>query len=230
MTADTLIFTENLYLRLGEKGREVKILSDINLSINAGEKVAIVGPSGSGKTSLMMLLAGLMQPTEGGIHLKGQPIHKMNEDELAAFRQQHIGIVFQNFHLVPSLTAVQNVAFPLSLTGYEGAEKEAANWLEKVGLGHRLNHMPAQLSGGEQQRVALARALIMKPSLILADEPTGNLDSKNGEMITDLLFEMVNEYDTSLVLITHDDELAHKTDRTVQLVDGRIVNELAQRA
>lgn len=226
MAPTNLLNTENISLTLGEKGHEVNILHDINLEIMAKEKVAIVGPSGSGKTSLMMLLSGLMPPTQGRIIFKDQAIQDMNEDQLARFRQENIGIVFQNFHLVPSLTALQNVAFPLSLLTPHEAEKEAAFWLERVGLQHRLNHMPAQLSGGEQQRVALARALIMKPALILADEPTGNLDSENGEMITHLLFEMTDQHETALVLITHDEGLAQKTNRVIQLVDGRIADDI----
>jgi putative ABC transport system ATP-binding protein len=228
MTPEKLMHTENICLELGEEGSKVKILHDINLTIHAKEKLSIIVPSGSGKTSLMMLLSGLMGTTSGGIYFKDQAIHTMNEDKLAQFRQEHIGIVFQNFHLIPSLTALQNVAFPLSLSGDGAAEDEAKKWLEKVGLSHRLNHMPSQLSGGEQQRVALARALVMKPSMILADEPTGNLDSENGQMITELLFNMVDDYDTALILITHDNELAQKTNRIIKLVDGKIEHDIGQ--
>ena len=227
MAPDKLIHTENLNLELGPKTNKVNVLNNINLTIHAKEKLSIIGPSGSGKTSLMMILSGLMMPTSGGVFFQNRPIHQLNEDELAQFRQHHVGIVFQNFHLIPSLTAIQNVAFPLSLSGAKDAESEAYNWLEKVGLGHRTHHMPSQLSGGEQQRVALARALVMKPSLILADEPTGNLDRDNGEMITEFLFEMVEDHDTALVLITHDDALAKKTNRIIKLVDGKIVKDSA---
>ncbi len=227
MAPKKLIHTENLSLELGSKDNKVKILNDINLTIFAKEKLSIIGPSGSGKTSLMMILSGLMTPTSGGVLFQEQPIHKLNEDELAQFRQEHIGIVFQNFHLIPSLTVLQNVAFPLALSGVDDAEEEAKNWLEKLGLIKRISHMPTQLSGGEQQRVALARALIMKPSIILADEPTGNLDQKNGNIITELLFDMVNDFDTALVLITHDEALAQKTDRIIQLVDGTVTEDSA---
>lgn len=225
MAPEKLLHTENLFLELGSKGNKVKVLNDINLTIRAKEKLSIIGPSGSGKTSLMMILSGLMMPTSGGVYFKDQAIHTLNEDALARFRQNHIGIVFQNFHLVPSLSTLQNVAFPLSLTGSDHAEAEAKQWLEKVGLGHRINHMPSQLSGGEQQRVALARALIMKPSVILADEPTGNLDRENGNMITEFLFDMVENHDTALVLITHDEALAQKTNRIIHLIDGQIAGD-----
>lgn len=225
MASDKLIYTENISLELGTKDNKVKVLSDINLTIYPKEILSIIGPSGSGKTSLMMILSGLMMPSSGAVIFQDNPIHTLNEDELAKFRQKHIGIVFQNFHLIPSLTALQNVAFPLSLSGVKNAEAEAKIWLEKVGLDHRMQNMPSQLSGGEQQRVALARALIMKPSLILADEPTGNLDHENGTMITEFLFEMVNEHNTALVLITHDNDLAQKTNRTIKLVDGQIVED-----
>ena len=225
MAPEKLLHTENLFLELGSKGNKVKVLNDINLTIRAKEKLSIIGPSGSGKTSLMRILSGLMMPTSGGVYFNDQAIHTLNEDALARFRQNHIGIVFQNFHLVPSLSALQNVAFPLSLTGNNHAEEEAKQWLEKVGLGHRINHMPSQLSGGEQQRVALARALIMKPSVILADEPTGNLDRENGNMITEFLFDMVKNHDTALVLITHDEALAQKTNRIIHLIDGQIAGD-----
>ena len=230
MASDKLIHTENLCLELGYKGNKVKVLNDINLTINHKEKLSIIGPSGSGKTSLMMILSGLMMPTSGGVFFQDRPIHELNEDELAQFRQDHIGIVFQNFHLIPSLTAMQNVAFPLSLSGVDNADTQAKEWLEKVGLKHRIDHMPSQLSGGEQQRVALARALIMKPSLILADEPTGNLDRENGTIITEFLFDMVDDHDTALVLITHDDALAQRTNRVIKLVDGKIESDAATAA
>lgn len=221
--AAILCQSKDISVKLGAKGEEVHVLRDINLAIHQGEKIAIVGPSGSGKTTLMMIMAGLMQPDSGQLQFQDQLVNEMTEDELALFRQQHIGIVFQNFHLIPSLTALQNVAFPLELAGNSKAEDQAREWLSKVGLSARFDHMPSQLSGGEQQRVALARALITRPSLILADEPTGNLDSENGRLITELLFTMVAEHKTALVLITHDQALAAKTDRTLHLVDGKIV-------
>jgi putative ABC transport system ATP-binding protein len=228
MTApNRLIYTENLSLELGGDDNKVKILNDINLIIHRKEKLSIIGPSGSGKTSLMMILSGLMMPTSGGVFFQDDPIHTLTEDDLAQFRQEHIGIVFQNFHLIPSLNVLQNVAFPLSLSGNENAESEAQDWLGKVGLKDRIHHMPSQLSGGEQQRVALARALVMKPSLILADEPTGNLDQNNGAMITELLFDMVDHHDAALVLITHDEALAKKTNRIIQLVDGTITQDMS---
>lgn len=224
-SSQKLIITKGLSLELGSKDNKVKVLSDINLEIKQGEKIAVVGPSGSGKTSLMMILAGLMLPSKGQVYFKDQLLNTLDENELAAFRQQHIGIVFQNFHLIPSLTALQNVAFPLELTGNKNAQEEAMIWIEKMGLKKRAGHMPSQLSGGEQQRIALARALIMKPSLILADEPTGNLDSENGQLITDLMFDMVDQNKTALVLITHDEKLAKETDRTIHLVDGKLVDK-----
>lgn len=223
--SQTLMDINGISLELGLKSNRVKILSDISFTIKEGEKIAIIGPSGSGKTTLMMILAGLMLPDKGHLYFKGNALHKMDEDSLAVFRQKHIGIVFQNFHLIPSLNALQNVAFPLELTGSDNAHEEAIAWLEKLGLKDRIHHMPTQLSGGEQQRVALARALIMRPSIILADEPTGNLDSGNGQIITDLMFDMVNQQKTALVLITHDEHLAHQTDRTIHLIDGKIVED-----
>lgn len=215
---------QNISVELGSKTNKVQVLSDINFTIKQGEKIAIVGPSGSGKTTLMMILAGLMLPDKGRLLFKDTALNDMNEDSLAVFRQKHIGIVFQNFHLIPSLNALQNVSFPLELTGAKDSEEQAMVWLDKVGLKKRMHHMPSQLSGGEQQRVALARALIMKPSIILADEPTGNLDSENGKLITDLMFDMVERQKTALVLITHDESLAQQTDRTVHLMDGKIVS------
>lgn len=229
MAPTKLYKAENISLELGAESKEVKILNDISLTLHVKEKLSIVGPSGSGKTSLMMILSGLMTPSAGKLIFQDKPIHTLGEDDLARFRHQHVGIVFQNFHLVPSLSALENVMFPLSLGNDPDAKDKAADWLGKVGLGHRLGHMPAQLSGGEQQRVALARALITEPSMILADEPTGNLDQENGAMITELLFEMVQKHDTALVLITHDEKLAQKTDRIVELVDGHITKDTMQK-
>ena len=182
----------------------------------------MVGPSGSGKTSLLMLIAGVEKASSGRLEVAGQDITDMSEDRLAAFRHQHVGVVFQNFHLIPTMTALENVSVALEFAGHEDAGKEAAEWLEKVGIGNRISHYPEQLSGGEQQRVALARAFATQPALLLADEPTGNLDAKNGEAVIDMLFALKQEHGSTLVLITHDKELAAKTSRQLVMQDGRL--------
>jgi putative ABC transport system ATP-binding protein len=213
---------EALEVSLKSPAGVVPILRGVDLAIGSGEAVAIVGPSGAGKSTLMMIAAGLEKATSGRVVVAGQDLTRMNEDELALFRRRHVGIVFQSFHLVATMSALENVAIPLELAGAGDAFGTAAEALGRVGLGHRLSHYPDQLSGGEQQRVALARAFVASPSLILADEPTGNLDLKTGHEIIDLLFETRARTGATLVLITHDAELAARADRVIRLVDGRV--------
>lgn len=198
------------------------ILHHIDLQVKPGETVSIVGASGSGKTSLMMVVAGVERATSGQVIVDGTDISRMGEDKLAAFRQKHIGVVFQNFHLIPTMSAVENVAVGLEFAGHKDAMEQAAKALETIGLGKRLHHYPSQLSGGEQQRVALARATVMRPLLLLADEPTGNLDSETGRMIMDLLFGLQEQHGTTLMLITHDAALAARTARQLRMQDGHL--------
>lgn len=201
----------------------VNILSGVDLDIAAGEAVGIVGPSGSGKTSLLMVLAGLEAASGGSVRVAGQDITRLNEDALARFRRGTVGIVFQAFHLIPTMTALENVSVPMELSRQVDAAERAADALRSVGLGHRLTHLPGQLSGGEQQRVALARAFAPRPRLLLADEPTGNLDAATGGVVMDLLFGLRAEHGTTLLLITHDPALAARCGRQVRIADGRVV-------
>lgn len=205
----------------------VQVLRGVDLAVGAGEAVGIVGPSGSGKTSLLMLLAGLERPTGGQLSVAGRDLGALDEDALARFRRDEVGIVFQAFHLVPTMTALENVAVPLEFAGRRDAFERAAAALKEVGLGHRLEHYPGQLSGGEQQRVALARAVVAEPRLILADEPTGNLDRTTGGVVMDLLFGLRARLGTTLLLITHDPALAERCERQVRIEDGRIVSDTA---
>lgn len=198
------------------------VLDDVTLSIAAGESVAIVGPSGSGKTTLLLLLAGLDHPDSGTIELEGTRLTELSADELANLRRDRMGIVFQSFHLIPSLTALGNVMLPLEIAGDPQAETKARDIIERVGLGHRVSHYPAQLSGGEQQRVAIARALVHEPALILADEPTGNLDKDTGQAITNLLFDLHSNLGSTLILVTHDASLASRCDRQLHLDSGAL--------
>lgn len=198
----------------------VDALVDINLNIAPGERVAVTGPSGCGKTTLLLLIAGLERPTGGSIEINGEPLADLDANALADLRRDHIGIVFQSFHLVPSLTALDNVALPLDIAAKPDARKHARSMLEKVGLGARERHYPSQLSGGEQQRVAIARALTHRPAVILADEPTGNLDDHTGTMVGNVLFSLIRETGATLVLVTHDQELAQNCDRVLKLHDG----------
>ncbi|MCH2156821.1 MAG: ABC transporter ATP-binding protein [Opitutales bacterium] len=200
------------------------ILHGISFTAAAGQSLAIVGPSGSGKTTLLGLCAGLDVPTSGSVRLLGTALETLDEDGRAAFRGEHVGFVFQNFQLIPTLTAVENVAVPLELRQLPGAEEKARALLESVGLSHRMDHYPIQLSGGEQQRVALARAFINDPKILFADEPTGNLDGANGGNITELLFDLNNRQGTTLVLVTHDLGLASQCDQTIRLRDGRVIS------
>ena len=225
-----MIDISSLRLTLSSDAGAVNILQGIDLKVAAKESLGIVGPSGSGKTSLMLLIAGLEQPSGGSIRLGdgaggGTEITKMSEDALALYRRAHIGIVFQAFHLIPTMTALENVATPLELAGEKRAFAMAQAALEEVGLGHRLKHYPGQLSGGEQQRVALARAVAPQPDILLADEPTGNLDTETGAKVIDLLFGLQRRRGATLLLITHDPALARRCDRIIHLADGRITSE-----
>jgi putative ABC transport system ATP-binding protein len=212
----------DLHLSLTSDAGMVNILRGIDLTIATGETVGIVGPSGSGKTSLMLLMAGLEQVSSGRLLVNGRDLATLSEDQLALWRRQEIGIVFQAFHLIPTMTALENVAVPLELAGRRDAFATARTALEAVGLSHRLTHYPSQLSGGEQQRVALARALVGRPKLLLADEPTGNLDLETGQRVMSLIFDLARAHGSTLVLITHDPALAARCDRIVHLADGRI--------
>lgn len=200
----------------------IDVLRSVSLSVAAGESVAITGPSGSGKTSLLLVLSGLERPAEGHIRVHGTELGALDADGLADLRRDHIGIVFQSFHLLPSLSALDNVALPLQMAGQRDAHARAAALLERVGLAGRQHHDPSQLSGGEQQRVAIARALVHRPRLLLADEPTGNLDDHTGESIRELLFELNRETGTTLVLVTHDPVFAARCDRVLRLHDGQL--------
>lgn len=208
----------------------VDILHQINLDVFAGETLGLIGPSGSGKSSLLMLMGGLEQASGGQITALGQDLTAMNEDALALFRRDNMGVVFQSFHLIPTMTALENVATPLELAGQADAFERAQAELEAVGLGARAGHFPAQLSGGEQQRVALARAVAPRPKILLADEPTGNLDEANGAAIMDLLFDLRDRHGATLIMVTHAPELAARCDRVVRLRDGRIETDAKQRA
>jgi putative ABC transport system ATP-binding protein len=209
-------------LSLGRGAARIHILKQISLQIPGGETVALLGPSGSGKSTLLMAMAGLERPDSGSIKIDGVALEALNEDGLARFRGARIGIVFQSFHLIPTMTALENVAVPLELSGAANAYERAAAELAAVGLKERLKHYPAELSGGEQQRVALARALAPSPSLLIADEPTGNLDEETGKTVVDLMFALRRERGATLVLVTHDVSLAAKCDRTIRLRSGRI--------
>ena len=218
-----VIELDKVALTLASRAGAVDILRQVDLTIAAGQSVAIVGPSGSGKTSLLMIMTGLERATAGVVHVAGHDFSRMSEDQLALARGKDIGIVFQSFHLVSTMTAIENVALPLELAGREDAFETAAAMLSEVGLGHRLEHLPAQLSGGEQQRVAIARALAPSPKILFADEPTGNLDASTGAAVTELLFGLHRRRKTTLVLVTHDLELAKRCERRVSMRDGRIV-------
>jgi putative ABC transport system ATP-binding protein len=224
-TAGPLVALDDVRLTLASAAGPVDILRGISLTIMAGETVALLGPSGSGKSSLLMVLAGLERPSAGRVELAGQDLAALDEDGLARLRRHHVGIVFQSFHLIPTMNALENVAIPLELAGDRGALAMAAAALERVGLGHRLTHYPGQLSGGEQQRVAIARAFAAGPQLLLADEPTGNLDGETGRTVMDRLFAEHARLGTALLLITHDAELAARCEREIVLADGRIVEE-----
>ena len=227
-TSQDAICAADLRLTLGSSEAPVEILKGLDLTIAAGETVALLGPSGSGKSSLMAVLSGLERATSGTLQVAGQDFAALNEDELARARRGRIGIVLQAFHLLPTMTALENVATPMELAGESDAQERARTELEAVGLGHRLDHYPQQLSGGEQQRVAIARAIAARPDIIFADEPTGNLDAATGHEIVELLFRRRAETGATLLVITHDPELAGHCDRVLTLGDGRIASDTAK--
>ena len=218
------VLLKDVTLTLPSRAGNVEILKGVDLSVKSGEAIGIVGPSGSGKTSLLMLIAGLERPTSGTLEVAGTSLKNKNEDSLAAFRRDTIGIIFQSFHLIPTMTALENVAVPLEFRGIANAMQFAEEKLKRVGLGHRLSHYPGQLSGGEQQRVAIARALASGARILLADEPTGNLDQETGEQFIKLLFELRKQEGASLLLITHDRALAKRCDRIAEVRDGKIIS------
>ena len=224
----TIIDLRAAHLTLGIAAASVNILKGIDLQIRSGETVSILGPSGAGKTSLLMVMAGLEHLTKGRILLTGTDITTMDEDPLATLRRDMVGIIFQAFRLIPSLTAVQNVGIPLELAGRKDATDQAAAALRSVGLGHRLTHLPDQMSGGEQQRVAIARAVAPNPRILLADEPTGNLDSATGEKVMDILFRSAHDAGAALVLVTHDAALAARCSRVIEIEDGIIAKDIKQ--
>ena len=219
-----MIHLDDVHLTLESKAGPVNILRGLTLRVAAGETVSVVGPSGSGKTTMLMLVAGLERPSAGLVRIAGRTLAELDEDALALFRRDNVGIVFQVFHLLATMTALENVAVPLEFAGRADAFARARAGLDAVGLAHRVDHYPGQLSGGEQQRVALARAFVTEPRLLLADEPTGNLDRATGAQVMDLLFELQARAGTTLVLITHDPALAQRCRRKVRLIDGRIAN------
>ena len=221
---DPIVALTNVRLILRSDAGPVNILRGVDLSVADGEKISIFGPSGAGKTSLMMIVAGLEKPTDGTVSVAGTNLGGLNEDGLALFRRDNMGIVFQDFHLIPTMNAMENVALPLELAGHRDALQTARDRLYAVRLGHRLTHYPGQLSGGEQQRVALARAFAMKPKLLLADEPTGNLDSDTGARVIELMFALSAELGTTLLLITHEGVIAGQCDRTIRIEDGLIAS------
>lgn len=220
-----MISLSHLTMRLAGGGHQITILDDVTLEIPDKQRVAIVGPSGSGKSTLLGLIAGLDRPTSGSITLNGVEISTMRESALARFRRDHIGYIFQSFHLIPTLTALENVLVPLELAGVPTAQERATELLRTVGLGERLHHYPVQLSGGEQQRVAVARAFACRPPILLADEPTGNLDSTTGQHMMQLLHSLHRDYGTTLVLVTHDRAIASSMERVIALRDGRIESD-----
>ncbi|MBW2512139.1 MAG: ABC transporter ATP-binding protein [Deltaproteobacteria bacterium] len=218
-----MVEIRNLHLSLIGGAGPVNILRGVDLSVKSGETISIVGPSGAGKTTLLMALSGLERPSSGQVRIADTDLTAISEDDLARFRRSHVGIVFQSFHLVPTMTALENVSLPLEFAAATDPSGQAKAALEETGLGDRLHHFPGELSGGEQQRVALARAFVANPSLLLADEPTGNLDRETGIMVMDLLFSLQKEHGTTLVLVTHDETLASRCNRSIQMIDGRVM-------
>jgi putative ABC transport system ATP-binding protein len=225
---DAMIVTRNLFVTLPSQAGAVNIIRGIDLSIASGETVGLIGPSGSGKSTLLMVLAGLEPASQGQVVVSGHDYANMDEDALSRFRRSNVGIVFQSFHLVPTMTAVENVALPLELAGVASAFEKAETMLGEVGLGHRLTHYPAQMSGGEQQRTALARALVANPPVLFADEPTGNLDQNTGRQIMDLILRLAEERGTTVLLITHDRALADRCARVETMQDGQLLSACGQ--
>lgn len=219
----SLLELQDIYLNYKTENTLVEVIKGVNLKINSGENVAVVGKSGSGKTSLIMLIAGLEKATSGKIIFEDQDISTYSEDELADLRKRKIGIIFQSFYLIPNYTALENVSLVLEINKIENAQKKSAELLEQFGLKDRLNHFPSQLSGGEQQRVAIARSIILSPKLILADEPSGNLDSENSKLIINLLFKYSKQNNSSLILVTHDQSIAKECDKIIEIKDGKII-------
>ncbi|MBO9463716.1 ABC transporter ATP-binding protein [Tropicibacter sp. R15_0] len=224
---DPILSLQDVTLSLRSNAGMVEILHNISMDVAKGESVGLIGPSGSGKSSLLMVMGGLERATGGQVRALNKDLTHLDEDSLARFRQDHMGVVFQSFHLIPTMTALENVATPLELAGRKDAFERAEAELEAVGLSHRSDHYPAQLSGGEQQRVALARALVPRPDILLADEPTGNLDGNNGQAIMDLIFGLSEKHGATLVLVTHAPELASRCDRVIRLKDGQIDQDRA---
>jgi putative ABC transport system ATP-binding protein len=221
----TILSLQNVRKSYQSGGKLLTVLDDISFSVQEGASMAIVGPSGSGKTTLLGLCAGLDQPSSGSVELQQNNLERMNEDQLASVRNRYVGFIFQNFQLLPTLTAIENVMVPLELRGEKKVRNIAMEYLDKVGLADRSHHYPTQLSGGEQQRVAIARAFSTRPAILFADEPTGNLDSETSEKIVDLIFGLNREAGTTLVLVTHNDELAEKTQRIIHLKRGQIFSD-----
>ncbi len=219
---DSVLSLDGVSLTLAGNAGDVEILKGISLSVRKGETVGLTGPSGSGKSSLLMLMGGLEQATSGQITALGRNLTEMNEDDLAGFRMRHVGVVFQSFHLIPTMTALENVATPLELAGRRDAFDRARAELESVGLASRIHHYPSQMSGGEQQRVALARASAPSPDILLADEPTGNLDAVNGQAIMELMFGLRDRERSTLILVTHDNDIAKLCDTSISLSDGQL--------
>jgi putative ABC transport system ATP-binding protein len=220
-----LIELAGLRLTLPSRAGDVEILRGIDLTVRSGERVGIVGPSGSGKSSLLMVIGGMERASAGTVRLLGEELGGLDEDRLARLRRDHVGVVFQTFHLIPTMTALENVATPLELARRADAFDRAAGMLDEVGLGHRGDHYPAQLSGGEQQRVALARALAPEPALLLADEPTGNLDGRTGAAVAELMFRLVEGQGATLVMVTHAPEMTERCTRVLTMADGRIAGD-----
>ena len=225
VTNSPIVRLSDVHLDMASDAGTVNILRGVSLDINAGEIAAVVGPSGAGKSSLMMIIGALERATSGTVQVAGRDLGPLGDDARAQLRRDHIGIVFQGFHLIPTMTALENVALPLEFAGRGDAFEAAQSALERVGLGHRLTHYPAQLSGGEQQRVAVARAFVGQPKLLLADEPTGHLDGATGKPVMDLLFELARAEGATLILITHDLALAARCDRVVRVTDGLVVSD-----
>ena len=219
---NTLLKLKKINLKYQTNKETIKVLNNIDLTTKKKDTISIVGESGSGKTSLIMLIGGLEKATSGKIYFQDQDFTTLSEDEVSEIRRKNIGIIFQSFYLIPNYSAVENVALTLELNKFKNPEKEAKLLLDRFGLSHRFNNLPSQLSGGEQQRVAIARAIAMKPELILADEPTGNLDTENSVMISDILFKYVKEEGSSLIMVTHDPKLANKAKRKIRIKDGKI--------